>query len=375
MKIIYDFTFLTLLLSAFIVQLPATIAASYFLSVIYITLGLRQVSIKETDLFSWGLAASACLLAALTFNHGGTPIFYLALSPFLYLSARYLAANSDGHVIACLRNLYWIFVLGIALGIGANWDDPEPLGAIFPWSSTNGIPSYLIVIQIAYSLAYYLKHNRLPVISSMATLVVAFFGLGRGSIIASALIFLISISVNLTIAKSLIDRIIAFRLLIVATPPLAIYVYNNFDEIFFAIDLLIEGSKFSGGVLDEHRGRIIADYLNKIDAWTLLFGMNYSGTSIVQYYGGNPHNSFIRMHSFYGLAGIIIIFIPVLVIALSNRVMAQKFIAVIFISISLLRATTEPIFFPSTLDFFYFLYFIIFFRFSKKTHKQGRLHV
>jgi hypothetical protein len=358
-----------LLLIGFIIQKPVTIAATYMVAALYLVSNQKNILFKNQHILIWALMAGVCMLASLTFNHGATPIFYLTVTPFLFLSARHLANKCHVHIVDCLKNVYWIFAIAIAIVIVKNWDDPVPL-EVFSWSSTNGIPSYFIVVQIAYSLVYYLKSNRLPILSAIATLSVAVFGLGRGSMVTATLILLVSIIFNVTFSKSIADR----RNVLILIAITIIIMVANYNDISSAVDLWIEGSKFSSGVLDEHRGRMINDYLKNIDGWTLIFGMDYAGTSISQYYGGNPHNSFIRIHSFYGLQGLLFIFFPLLFIIASNREGIQKVVAIVFISLSLLRSSTETIFFPSTLDFFYFLYFFIFMKFSKKRQKANLTH-
>lgn len=374
-KIAYDTAFLAALLLAFAMQLPATIAAAYVLCAVYIAAAHARSLLSSNQLFLYAAAAIPCLLAALNFKHGMTSTVYLLALPLVIIAAQLFGAKPLGHVVACLRNFFWLFVAGIAAGLAMHWDDPEPLGAIFPNSSTNGLPSYLIVVQIAFSLAYYFKYNRLPLLSTCATMTVAVFGLGRGSMITAALIIVFSLAINLCLAKSPSDRR-AFRVAIwVLGPPAALYVLYNFSDLMAALELAIEASKFSGGILDEHRGRIVSDYLDKIDAWTFMFGTDYVGTSINQYYGGNPHNSYIRAHSFYGVTGLIIIAIPVMLVAVARRQLGQRMVALTLIGLALMRATTEPIFFPTTLDFFYFLYFVIFFNYSQPLAAAQGQHV
>lgn len=157
----------------------------------------------------------------------------------------------------------------------------------------------------------------------------------------------------------------ALKIFFIIVFPVVFFVASNIGEIIDGIELMIEGSKFSGGILDEHRGLIISDYINKIDGFRLIFGTDYENTSINDWYGGNPHNSFIRVHSFYGIFGLLFVFFPVIAILISRKNSVQKFVFMVFIILALLRAVSEPIFFPSTLDFFYFLIFFVFFRFSK----------
>lgn len=374
-KIIYDTFFLSMFLLAFSVQQPATIAATYIMCALYIFIEKDRFNIDKNIILIYAILTVPCLLAVLNYNHGLTSAFYLFTFPLIFIAAKIMFNKSHDHILLCLRNLYWLFVFGIFVGLALNWENSEPLGAIFPGSSTNGIPSYLIVVQIAFSIAYYLKNCRLPLLSSTVTFVVAIFGIGRGSIIVAALILLFSIFINATSSRLINERKIIFILTGILSLFFGLFLYNNYYELIASVQLLIEGSKFSAGVLDEHRVRMVADYLNKIDGFSLIFGTNYNDTSIVENYGGNPHNSFIRVHSFYGIAGLFYVAIPLFLISISNRRRDQKYITFFLILLTLIRATTEPIFFPSPLDFFYFSYFFIFFNFANRRKRTWSKHL
>ncbi len=357
---------LVLLLALFAMQLPVTIVASYFFSALVVLLrpGNLQVSRRSFEIMLLGIFC--CSVSVVTLNHGVTPLFYLAMTPLLLWMAAQFSKNSLTNIRLALRNTYWIFFIFLFIGLIFHWDEPEPLGAILPWTSTNGFPSYLIVLQIAYSLSYFLEFKRLPLSSCFVTLIVAVIGLGRGSMVVGALIFFSSLAFNLTLLKSTRDRWWAFRLFLIFFGPAFFFYIYNMDSINLTFELWFEDSKFAGGVLDEHRGRMLIDYLAKLSnpLW-LLLGASYQYTSISDIYGGNPHNSFIRVHSFYGLFGLVIIFIPFFVLITSRKIFNQKIVFASFVFFALLRATSEPLFFPSTLDFFYFLYFLLFFKHSK----------
>lgn len=369
MKLAIDSAILLSILSGFTLQLPATIAASYAICVVLFLIKEHKFSFRRKYIFFYSLALFFIFIPTLTLNHEETPLFYLFLSPFLIFWAYSFSRNSIDHVSHVLKRVFWIFVLFIVTAYAIHWDEPEPLGAIFPWASTNGIPSYLIVVQIAYSIAFYLERNRLPLASSSTTMIVAILGLGRGSMAIGAAILLFSFLVNFSQTKRKAHRYIAltFGLLALISCSLLLGVWA--EQLSGGVVALIEGSKFASGIFDEHRGRMLADYLAKIDALSFFLGASYDGTSINQDYGGNPHNSFIRLHSFYGLAGLVFFLTPIFLVLTSRKYFAQKIVVSTLVLMALARAATEPLFFPSALDLFYFLYFFIFFRFSASRSK------
>ena len=361
-----DVAFLSLMTIAFMFQKSETIVLAYFFFAIYVF--SSKIKIAKAHFIVWALVSTIFMIAALTKNFGFTPLFYLICAPALILAAVKFASRPLTLVLNALGIYYWLFCIAIFIGIFINRGSPEPLEGLIHGTSTNGIPSYLIVVQVAYSLIFFLKHERLPILSSITTFVVAVFGLGRGSIVVGGLILLFSIFMNAVLSKNNQRFFVYFGGLVSLLSFL--YFYINSEEMLSMVQELLSRSKFSGGLLDEHRGLMIKDYINKIDTWSFIFGTDYSDTSIEKYYGGNPHNSYIRAHSFYGLGALICIIIPIILVLGSSRFHIDKIIAIILLFFALLRATTEPIFFPSALDFFYFFYFLAFFRFSKKRIKR-----
>jgi hypothetical protein len=269
-------------------------------------------------------------------------------------------------VVNVLRNVFLAYILFVAAVLFFHWGEREPFGAIFYWSSTNGIPAYLIILNIAYSIAYFLKYNRLPVIAAALTTIVAFFGIGRGSIVCGSLLLLLSIFVNLFVVKSKQDVALAPKIALILLIPALTLIYNHADLISRQYEMIAEGSKFEQGVLDVHRGYMLSDYLDKLDALSLFIGTSYEGTSINLYYGGNPHNSYIRVHSFFGLFALFAVFAPLFLMLLSHKDRTQTIIIFLLVTVALIRATTEPILFPTPLDFFYIMYFVLYFRFARQ---------
>lgn len=300
------------------------------------------------------------------------PVFYLFSTVCAVFAANRFSSFPLSHVRFCLEVVFWFSVFGLACGIVLYWEAAEPLGELIPGSSTNGLPSYLIVLQIALSISVFLEKNKLPVLSALATLVVAVFGLGRGSMIVALLIVSFSFSVNYFVAKDGVEKNVSVRLFFGL-----VFLSAAVGTVFYAwhlgyVDEWIEGSKFSIGVLDSHRGDMLADYLGKLDIWSLLFGTDYSGTSINNIYGGNPHNSYIRVHSYYGFFGLFIVALSPLAIFLTSKKLASKCVVFVLIILVLVRAVTEPILFPTLLDFFYAFYFFVFWKCAPSKRPRWR---
>jgi hypothetical protein len=276
-----------------------------------------------------------------------------------FFAAEAVCRNSPDVLLISLRLIYAASVTAIACALYLYWSTPDPLGEVIPGSSANGIPSYLIVIQVALSLCNYVVSRRLPILSPVITCAVAFFGYGRGSLIVSGLIAVLSLILNIRLTGStnrLYKLLSIFLLLVVGTG-----IAWQFEQI---TDLLTLYTKFGLGFVDYNRIEIWQQYLEKIDPWSLLVGADYAGTVIDMQYDGNPHISFIRTHAYFGLPITLLALASPLFILSSRKIVFAKIVFFSFIVVSLIRASSEPIFFPTLLDFYYFLYFFLYFRYA-----------
>uniref|UniRef100_UPI003F69AD8F hypothetical protein n=1 Tax=Marivivens donghaensis TaxID=1699413 RepID=UPI003F69AD8F len=125
------------------------------------------------------------------------------------------------------------------------------------------------------------------------------------------------------------------------------------------IEHLLASTKLGQGLVDGARLEMSVDYLGKINFWTALTGADFSGTSIEVKYSGNPHSSIIRAHHLFGIFYLFVIIAMVTLVVFSMRTFKGKFVTASLTLIILFRSLTEPVLFPTSMDFFVFLYFFI----------------
>lgn len=354
--------FMTVVLLAFATQVPAVIVATAGLCAVYAWAARSGSGLTRNE---WMVRAMVCLLFLPAFvkpHHGLSPIFYF-LATVAAFSAAMAAARKAPEVL--LKAFEWIYLAAVVV-VGwvayTHWGEPEPLGMVIKGSSTNAIPAYLIVLQISLSLAAYLATGRLPVLSPFITFAVAFIGNGRGSLVVAALIIAATLLLNVVApGRGKLHWRLAFLLgLVLAVSSLVLW-----GEEF--LELVTNYTKLSVGLVDTNRLEIWDQYSEKIDGPTLLFGGNYAGTIIEHEYGGNPHIAYIRTHSFFGLPLTLLAMISPAFVLLARKTLAAKAVFFTFISLAALRAYSEPIFFPTLLDFFYFTWFLMYFNYAPGT--------
>lgn len=331
------------------------------LSAFYFLVGGVPRAVNLVSLLGLVLAVLIVLLPSFSFYHGLSPLFYTCSTLFVAGAAFSFSKLSVARSLKSLHIAFWFF-WGVTLCLWwLHRNSAEPLGDIIPGSSTNGIPSYFIVLQVAVSLSFLLCHSRLPVLTPIATLVVAFLGLGRGSIVVALALLMASLVFNFLFfygRSFLVRSVLCFLLFLVVVLFLIIgfYVLGDFFSAY------IERSKFSSGLMDPYRAIILIEYLNGLDFLGILFGGSYDGTVIDLKYDGNPHIAFIRTHAFYGVFGLLLVVLSPFFLFAARKPLRYRVVGFSFLCLLLVRALKEPILFPTLLDFFYLYVFLIFFK-------------
>jgi hypothetical protein len=348
--------FMTAVMLAFISQIQVLMVAGAGLCALYAYGARSGEGLSRNESL---LLALSCLLFLPGFAkpyHGLSPVFYFLATVSAFFAAMAATRHSPAVLLAAFRWMYWAAVAAIAWVLYTYWGYPEPFGMVIEGSSTNGIPAYLIVLQVSLSLATYLVHGRLPVLSTLFTFAVAFFGNGRGSLVVAAAIISATLALNLFVAGR--DK------------PLwrVAFLLGLFGMLIWGEDLLevvTAYTKLSVGLVDTNRLEIWDHYTRKIDGLTFLFGADYAGTVIEYEHRGNPHIAYIRTHSFFGLPLTLLAVVSPGFVLLARKALAVKLVFFVFIGMAALRALSEPLFFPTLLDFFYFSWFLMYLRYAQ----------
>lgn len=294
------------------------------------------------------LAFGTSLLLTLPWSifRNWTAVAYLYMGACVFVLAVLMSRDANRFVKASKATLalfqIWVIFSIVLLGL-----DNYPLDRLFVTVSSNAITSQLILLQAIYCLISYAVKRRIPVLTPWITLAICFVGYGRGSLVAAVGMLLILLFFRLIAPAQRRTVFIRFVIATVSAVVLVVYV-SSVAEIFTT------NTKLFAGFADEHRTTMIADYLKKMDGLAVVVGTDYTGTSIAHTYNGNPHNSYIRAHQFFGLPYLFfVIFLPI-VVALFVKNFRLKMFALAMWGVVFFRAFTEPILFPTLLDFYVF---------------------
>lgn len=349
---------LTLILGAmvfgFALQIPALIVAVTLLALgygVYMNLGSRFPARTFHPLLLGLLLLS--IPAFLNVRHGLSPVFYF-ISLLATIAVAEVASRDPPVLQNALRRIYWSAAVAIVAGLYVYWGVPEPFGHFIPGSSTNGIPAYLILLQVAYSLSYYVERERLPLSSAVFTFAVAYFGEGRGSLVVAGLLLSATLFFNLC-REWRRHAVPASAGLLAAVVMAAAYG----PELF---DYLVRTTKLSVGLLDTNRAEILSSYVRHLDGASFVLGAGYQGTVVESLYDGNPHIGFIRTHAFFGLPATLVALLSPLFVLLHRGAGLARWVFLVFTGLAVLRTLSEPVLFPTLLDVLYFACFFLLFR-------------
>jgi hypothetical protein len=359
-RVVCDIIFLSLYLYLYILQLQITIILCYVVATLYALVFFTSLKISKLVFQICSIVLAFFLLPIINFNHGITPLFHLIFLPVLLVVAINFSKKNLVELYQTFRAFQFQNIFLVTLGLIYNYDDLDPLSSIIPWVSRNGITSVLIVCQIVFCFISYLYNKKFPLLSSVLVVILCFYGLGRGSIIVSILLLLFGVILNVINSKSYKVKIFA---LIFISGLIVYFSYNS--ETIIMLENIEEGlnkTQFGQGYTDEARLGMNAEYISNLNTWNFLFGSSYKNTSIEKYFNGNPHNSFIRLHSYYGIFGITVLLMVISSILIANKDKSVKFTLLVLLVLLLFRSYTEPILFPSALDLFFLFMIALYFR-------------
>lgn len=266
-----------------------------------------------------------------------------AASVLLALAMAVALTRDLAHFAAVLRMVLVTVLTAVALFLARSGLADFPLERLLPNSSSNGITSYLVVLQSAYGIACWRAHRRAPLLTPLATLVVCVVGYGRGSILAAAA--LVGLSYASLLSPRRPWRALTALLLLAGLGGSVLQRHG--DDIAAFVEL---NTKIGAGLQDEHRRIQIDAYLGRVDGVSLLAGAGYAGTPIETDYNRNPHNSYIRAHHIFGLPYLAAMLLFPLLLAGRSLFTGGNGLPALYLLVMLLRAVTEPVLFPTLLD-------------------------
>lgn len=219
--------------------------------------------------------------------------------------------------------------------------------------STNMVSGILLFLQLWQVASVYTETGRSPVLLPLLSAILAIPMKGRSGIAllgALALYCLLQRWSLLGGRRRLTSAVIAAAL--VAGISL---VFGD------SINTVVQSTRLIHGFGDESRAAMRAEYLASLDGWGILLGGRYDGSPEILTLAGNPHNSFIRAHYFFGLPVLLCLAALVAIVATrAARAPGERWFLPGLLVLYAARAFVDAIAFPGLLDFlFFYLLFLM----------------
>lgn len=216
---------------------------------------------------------------------------------------------------------------------------------IFPSMSVN----YVSVVYIMNCIVIYMVEKRNNEQVSLHPFLLGFIfssiGFGRAGIICTGLLFGYFFFMRWRDLSRKI-KVLYISLLVI---PFLLVILFNYDLIYDKLETLSILERFQEkGVDSPSRDILRREYLLHMDFKNIMLGFNYQKNYWFLHYGLNPHNSYIRLHYYFGFSFFVIV--PVLFVAL-YKLMRRNFAYFVCLFAILLRSWTDSVSFLLLYDF------------------------
>ena len=205
-------------------------------------------------------------------------------------------------LVVVARVIFWIVLASMAYLYSISPNHYE----IFPTQGRNFCGAYALLAFMVLAIAATRKDGRVTnelMASAIACLALSVYTVGRGSILACALLVALKnnkgvTSRALSVSMVVIVAVASFFLAMLVDGDLANQLFGRFGSV-------------SAGRSDEARSMLYGDYLSAVlsNRDALLFGMDprriVNATIIAT--GGNLHCSYLQWHANFGLAGLLVL--------------------------------------------------------------------
>jgi hypothetical protein len=220
--------------------------------------------------------------------------------------------------------------------------------------SRNFVSIFLLIIFGLHLISSIQNDKQPSLLLLFGCFFISVWAVGRGGILTFAvLVILYPLAVKLKLKYRLI--ILIFYVFG------SLYVFNFYGDYVLKIGF----ERFQSMGIQDSRTDINQDYINKsMNSFSnVFFGSQLMDIPSIAEVEGNPHNSFIRLHVYYGLFGFIFV-IFILISTVIKLLIKSQYMLLYFMLALLIRSVTDSAAFHGPLD--PLIFFCVFFAFKDR---------
>ena len=189
-----------------------------------------------------------------------------------------------------------LFIYFIIIGASPN--------NIFINTSQNTI-SVIMIIQCLILYISCIKNGKpISFIPAFVTFSISLWGLGRSGIISSGLLMGLSLILKMKEKQVNLKNILFVSLGLGIFLFLVYYFYDYLYEFLLSKAIIHFSDK---GITDASREMVLKHYFSDINLKNVFFGEKLHGDYVFESLNRNLHNSFLKLHAFFGIIGIMVI--------------------------------------------------------------------
>lgn len=254
---------------------------------------------------------------------------------FIFSGVAFLAFSYALYILDYKRYFFHFLLLACALII-IRLLIVHDENLIFFEASRNIVATF-VIFPVACSFLFTLRNRSLlPV--AIITLLMCFLLKGRTALLISAVILCVALYKTFGLKGMLIVVLIC--------SPFIMYVdFSSLNE------RIADNTNFSEG-LKTTRSVIYDEYFSNFGLTDLVLGRSFNGMEIINILNNNPHNSFVLIHSLFGLLPVLMLLILFIVVTFKTF-LRYGFICSLLFAIVPIKAMTDSVLFFNLLDVFY----------------------
>jgi len=269
----------------------------------------------------------------------GFDVKYDAVSALLYICSayflsRYLYVSQYDLLFYLLMYGSVIFLFAgafVQYGYNQNYYD-----LLLYNRSRNVVSSWALCLGAINVVLIYIRTNKWYIWPLFISLFISYVCATRMSLLLSFLLILLVAYYRF-----------GYKFVFFVIPLISYVVVANYD-LFFDLYLY---TKFASSGLESERYFLWAKYIQNLDIFGSVFGLPLSAVDALARFNVNPHNSFLKLHSYFGVAPFVFVF--VLFFYKYNK-LYKPFLLVLIVVV--MRGFTDIIFWDGLMDIVFFAF-------------------